>query len=292
MVPDDPDSAAPPFTTPPFAGSPEPAAFHAGAAQEEALARLEWLVGDAQRCGLVVAGEGLGKSHLLAAATRRLAGLGAEVAVLSLGGLPEGEWLDLLLSRLPLHPHTRAEPATAWRKLEDRLRENTLMERPTALLFDDLDKAPADARAGIARIVAAVEPRFTRTIVVATTHPAALAAVPDAMRQRAAVRIELAAWSEAETAAFLAAELARVGGPADWFSPEATATLARFSRGIPRTVLRLARLAVAAAVADAAPRINALMVERVWRDLAPEGCLPAADEPPQPQVRVVRQLFG
>ena len=295
MVPD-----GPAFTSPPFTGGLEPAAFHAGPAQEEALARLEWLVDNAQRCGLVIGDDGLGKSHLLAAAARRLAGLGAEVAVLSLAGLPEGEWLDLLLARLPLHPLSRGEEATPWRKLEDRLRENTLMERPTALLFDDLDQAPADAAAGVARLVAAVEPRFARTLVVATATPGSLPRVPDAVRRRAAVRIELQAWSADETAAFLAAELERVGDDACRFSPEAAATLARFAVGVPRTVIRLASLAVAAARADESRTITAATVEQVWRELAPEGrpaaaVLPAENEAPagdQPRVRVVRRLFG
>jgi len=300
---------SPSFTSAPFAGGLEPFTFQRGPAQEEALARLEWLVENAQRCGLVLGDDGLGKSHLLAAAGRRLAGLGAEVALLSLGGLPEGEWLELLLSRLPLHHLSRAEDTTPWQKLEDRLRENTLMERPTALLFDDLDQAPADARLGIARLVAAVEPRFARTLVVATSNPAGSGQIPEAIRQRAAVRIELVAWSVEETASFLAAELGRVGGDPGWFSPEAAATLARFAGGVPRTVIQLARLAVAAAVADSAERIDAALVERVWRELAPDGSVMLAARPlddvhsaepsaepsaaePLPRVRVVRRLFG
>jgi hypothetical protein len=85
----------------PFSGVLEPATFHAAAAHDEALARLEWLVGERQRCGLVLAEAGMGKSHLAVAAARRLGGLGAEVAVLSLAGLPDGEWIrpDLTSAR-------------------------------------------------------------------------------------------------------------------------------------------------------------------------------------------------
>jgi general secretion pathway protein A len=287
-----------PFAVPAFTGSLEPAAFHVGTSQEEALARLEWLVSDGQRCGLVTADEGAGKSHLLAAAVRRLGGLGAEVALLSLGGLPEGEWLELLLARLPLHPLSRSEAGSPWQKLEDRLRENTLMERSTALLFDDLDRAPADAAAGVARLVAAVEPRFSRTIVVATTTDAGLTRVPEAIRQRAAVRIDLPGWTEAETADYLAAELARCGGDPATFSPQAAATVRRFAGGAPRGIVRLARLALVAAAADGASRIDAAMVERVWRELTPEGGAGLEGEvehdapPANPRVRAVRRLWG
>ena len=173
-----------------FTGSLEPAAFHVGPPQEEALARLEWLVEQRGRCGLVVGAEGMGKSHLLAVAARRFAGLGAEVAVLSLGGLPAGEWLALLLDRLPLDGRSRAEPLRDWQKLENRLRENALMERTTVLVFDDLDRGPTDALEGIARLTAAVEPRFARLVVVATATPQGTLLVPEAIRQRATVRID------------------------------------------------------------------------------------------------------
>jgi type II secretory pathway predicted ATPase ExeA len=284
-------------TAPPFDGVLEPAAFHAGPPQEEALARLEWLASEGQRCGLVVGAEGTGKSHVAAVAARLLGGLGAEVAVLSLRGLAAGDWIDLLLDRLPLDAASRAEPLRPWLKLENRLRENALMERTTALVFDDLDRAPDDARAGIARLVTAAEPRFSRTLVVATCAPAGLACVPAEVRDRAAVRIELEPWTEPETAAYLAWELARVGGDPDHFTPQAAATLARFTGGVPRAVGRLARLALAAADGDAAEQVDAATVERAWRELFPAGVQAAGPaEPAEPtanaRVRVVRRLGG
>ena len=284
-----------------FTGSLEPAAFHVGLPQEEALARLEWLVEHRGRCGLVVGAEGLGKSHLLAVAARRFAGLGAEVAVLSLGGLPRGEWLELLLDRLPLDVRSRAEPCRGWQKLENRLRENALMERTTVLVFDDLDRGPADALEGIARLTAAVEPRFARLVVVATATPQGMPHVPEAIRQRATVRIELEPWGEAEVAGYLGQAAHRAGLDAGLFSPAALETLARFTGGVPRIVCRLASLAVVAAAGDGIDTIDAATIERAWRELAPDTAAwtrpdaldtDAAAPSHAPQVRVVRRLWG
>jgi len=283
-------------TPPPFTGPAEPATLYRGPAQEEALARLEWLVAERQRCGLVVAADGMGKSHLVVAAARQLAGLAAEVAILSLAGLPEGEWLDLLLDRLPLDVASRAEPIRPWLKLENRLRENSLLGRPTVLIFDDLDRGPADALAGVARLVAAAEPRFATTLVVATATPAGLARVPEAIRQRAAVRIELFPWSEADVAAYLAEGLTRAGRPANLFT--AAATIQRFATGVPAIVRRLAHLALAAADSGGLGQVDAATVEAVWRELSPcetadhpRAERTASDREP-PQVRVVRRLWG
>lgn len=286
-----------------LAGSLDPAAFHVGQPQEEALARLEWLVEQRGRCGLVVGDAGMGKSHLLAAAGRRLAGLGAEVAVLSLGGLPEGDWIDLLLDRMPLDAASRAETLRPWQKLENRLRENALMERTTVLVFDDLDRGPADALAGIARLAAAGEPRFGRLVLVATALPQGVGLIPAAIRQRETVRIELGPWGPEEVEGFLAHALGRAGLDPGLFSAGTAATLARFAAGVPRVVCRLASLAVVAAAGDGLGTVDAATIERAWRELAPDTAawvreaLPeAAAEPPAsaaaPRVRVVRRLWG
>lgn len=287
------------FTVPPFAGAAEPAAFHLGGPQDEALARLEWLVEQRQRCALVVAEEGCGKSHLCAMIPRRLGGLGCEVVLLSLRGLSGGDWLELLLARLPLDPPARGEAIRPWQKLEDRLRENALMERTTVIVVDDADHAPAEALDGLTRLVVASEPLFHRTLLVLTTRPAGAAGLPAPLRQRTAVRIELPPWDEGDVAGFIAAALDRVGVDRELFSPEAIATLARFTGGVPGPVCRLARLAVVAASADGLEQVDAGTIERAWRELAPDPAprlsvpAPADDEPSvpvNPRVRVVRRL--
>jgi len=291
------------LTGAPFDAALEPATFHAAGPQEEALARLEWLLEERQRFGLVTAAEGCGKSHLAAMAARRLGGLGAETALLSLRGLAPGDWLELLLERLPLDPLSRSEPLRPWQKLENRLRENMLLERPTVLVFDDLDRAPDDAVDGIARLLGAAEPRFARTVVVATATDGGLARVPAALRQRAAVRIELGPWTEADVVGFLTRSLSRVGGDPGIFPDDAAATLTRFAGGVPRTVCQLAQLSLAAAAGDGLDRVDAATVERTWRELSTAGSAgretdaeddasPADAAADEPRVRVVRRLWG
>jgi len=245
-----------------------------------------------------VAEAGLGKSHLTVMAARRLGGLFAEVAVLSLAGLPKGEWIDLLLDRLPLDSASRSEALRPWLKLENRLRENTLLGRPTVLVFDDIDRGPRDACDGIARLVAAAEPRFATTTIVATSKPEGLDLVPDAIRRRAAVRIDLPAWSEGEVAAYVTTALERAGRAGDVFSAAATATICRFAGGVPEVIRRLAHLALAAADAAGAERIEAATIEAVWRELSPPApadtatSATARGDAAAPRFRPVRRLWG
>lgn len=290
----DGDATAPP----PFSGLLEPATFYTGPAQDEALARLEWLVAERQRCGLVVAAAGMGKSHLAVTAARRLGGLAAEVAVLSLAGLDEGEWIELLLDRLPLDAASRAEPIRPWLKLENRLRENTLLGRPTVIVADDIDRGPADARDGVARLVSAAEPRFGTTAVVAIARPEGLPLVPDDIRRRAAVRIDLPPWTGADVAGYLATELTRSDRPEGMFSAAAADTIGRFAGGTAEVIRRLAHLALTAADAEGLEFVEAALVEEVWRELSPsEASSPAGGSDPndavaQPRFKAVRRLWG
>lgn len=295
------------FDAPPFAGVLDPATFHQAGPQDEALARLEWMVGERHRLALVTGAPGHGKSHLLAMLPRRLGGLGCEVALLSLGGLSDDDWLEMLLGRFPLDPPARAEVQRPWQKLEDRLRENFLLERTTVIACDDGDRAPAAALAGLARLVASPETFFGRVLVVIAVTPSGAASLPDALRGRAAVRVELVAWEEADVGAFIATALARVGGDPGLFTPAAVATITRFTGGVPGVVRRLASLALVAAAGERCERIDAATVERAWRELLPDdparcssgddgggagGISSPGDGSVHPTMRVVRRLGG
>jgi len=289
------------FSGTPFEGTLSPATFCCGQPQEEVLARLEWLLAERQRFALVTGDEGMGKSHLATMAVRRLGGLGAEAVLLSLRGVPAGEWLELCLQRLPLDRASRDEPVSSWQKLENRLRENRLMERPTVLVIDDLDQAPADALAGLARLVGSPEPRFSWTLVVGTA--ACPADLPAGLRAQAALPIPLEPWHEADVARFLAESLTRVGGDPAVFSGAAVATLARFTGGQPRLVCQVAHFALAAAAGDGLAEVDAATIERAWLVLKPAGEVsdavntrldagqPQPPAPSRPRVRAVRRLF-
>jgi len=186
-----------------------------------------------------------------------------------LRGVPEGEWLPLLLERFPLDYASRCESITNWQKLENRLRENRLMERPTVILVDDIDHAPTDAVAGIERLVNSAEPRFSWTTVVGTATESSVENIPHSLQNLAAMRVHLDPWDTDDVYAFLSTAITRVGGdPA--IIPSATAdTVTRFAGGLPRLVSRLTHLSLAAAAGDSLSHVDSSTVERVWRELYP-----------------------
>ena len=290
------------FTANPFEATLTPASFYCGQPQEEVLARLEWICKERQRFTIVVGVEGVGKSHLSTTALRRVSGLGAETVLLSMRGMPEGDWLSLLLERFPLDYASRCESIPDWQKLENRLRENRLMERATVILVDDIDHAPADAIAGLERLVTSAEPRFSWTTVVGTATTSLVENIPPTLRNQAAMRVHLDPWDIEDVSSFLSTAITRVGGdPA--IIPSATAnTIARFAGGLPRLVSRLTHLSLAAAAGEGLSHVDASTVERVWRELYPENtpydsfnrtdsAHDAGLGPTRSRVRAVRKLF-
>ena len=175
------------------------------------------------------------------------------------------------------------------------------MERATVILVDDIDHAPADAIAGLERLVTSAEPRFSWTTVVGTATTSSVENIPPTLRNQAAMRVHLDPW-DIEDVYFLSTAITRVGGdPA--IIPSATAnTIARFAGGLPRLVSRLTHLSLAAAAGDGLSQVDSSTVERVWRELypvnTPHDSITRTDsahdvglERPGGRVRAVRKLF-
>jgi len=176
------------------------------------------------------------------------------------------------------------------------------MERPTVILVDDIDHAPADAVAGIERLINSAEPRFSWTTVVGTATASSVENIPHALRNQAAMRVHLDPWDTDDVYTFLSTAITRVGGDPT-IIPSATAdTIARFAGGLPRLVSRLTHLSLAAAAGDGLSQLDSSTVERVWRELypvnTPHDSITRSDSAhdvglarPGGRVRAVRKLF-
>jgi type II secretory pathway predicted ATPase ExeA len=176
------------------------------------------------------------------------------------------------------------------------------MERPTVILVDDIDHAPADAVAGIERLINSAEPRFSWTTVVGTATASSVENIPHALRNHAAMRVHLDPWDTDDVYTFLSTAITRVGGDPT-IIPSATAdTIARFAGGLPRLVSRLTHLSLAAAAGDGLSHVDSSTVERVWRELYPvnpphdsivrtDSAHDVGSGRPGGRVRAVRKLF-
>ncbi len=129
------------LSKPPFKGFLDPKSFYQSPTHEEALARLNFLVEQHRRLGLLVGPSGSGKSLLLEVFAQRLRRQHRSVARLSLLDVEPTEMLSLLAAEWELPIGSLQSAPVLWRALTNRLIEHRYQQLETVVLFDDVEQA-------------------------------------------------------------------------------------------------------------------------------------------------------
>ena len=193
-------------------GQLDPRCYYNSPTHTEALARLEWLVAQRQRLGLLLGPSGGGKSLLLA----KLAGVlarqtsPASVVSQSLLGLDEQQFLLAIAQQFDLNPRTSLTTVELWRRVVDRLKEHAYQQVPCVLLLDDVHTASAAVLTAVSRLAEAhISPESRFTIVLACDDRQAKR-LGERLLSRCALRIDVEPWDADDTIAFLQDAVARL----------------------------------------------------------------------------------
>lgn len=229
----------------------------------EALARLDFLLESRNRLGLLLGPAGSGKSLVLAELARRAARSGATVAAVPAAAADARQLLAHLATGLALSE--ASTPDGTWRSIADRLEELRLEGVWAVVLLDDLDRAAGEAHAVVERLLAIGDAPLT---VVATVRPETSTNLGRRLLDQAALRIDLAPWSEDETRTYLNASLAQAGRQEPAFDDSAVRRLFELSGGAPRRVNQLAQLALLAGAGQNLLQVDAETIEAVEEELS------------------------
>lgn len=251
----------------PFQGKLDPASFYRSPTHDEALARLNFLVEQRRRLGLLAGPSGSGKSLLLEVFAQELRRRGNPVARLSLLDVEPTEMLWLLASAWGLNVEPSQSAAFLWRVLTDRLVEYRYQRIGAVLLFDDVDQADAAVLRHVARLVRFDPSPEMRLTIVLASRDARLSHGNESLLDLVELRIALEPWVREETAEFLASQLSGAGRQSPVFAPQAVDRLQQLSRGIPRSISQLADLALVAGAGQNLAQIDAGVVEAVYQEL-------------------------
>ncbi|HEY2882690.1 MAG TPA: AAA family ATPase [Pirellulales bacterium] len=251
----------------PFRGAIDWRQFFPSPVHEEALARLEFLVEEHRRMGLLIGPTGCGKTLVLEVFARRLRRGGAQVANMNLLGADLHEFLWLLAAELGINPDRRDDPFRLWRMVLDRLAENRYQQLDTVLLLDDADHAAPQVLDHVARLAQMENTAAGRLTIVVTAATGAAIPLPRRMLELADLRIDLDAWDPTDTTQFVAAALAQAGRNEPIFSDEALNQLHDLCGGIPRRVIQLANLALLAGAGRQLAHIDVDTVDSVYHEL-------------------------
>jgi general secretion pathway protein A len=239
--------------------------FFPSPTHEEALARLEFLLEDRRRLGLLFGPAGCGKSLVLEVFARKLRRGGAQVANLSLLGADLHEFLWLTAAELGTNPDRGDDPFRLWRGILDRLTENRYQQQGTVLILDDAQQAQASVLEHVVRL-AQLDGKGTGALTIVLAAGGAHR-LPGRLLELAELRIDLEPWEPADTVQYMKAALQQAGATAEVFTDEALHHLHDRCRGIPRRVNQLANLALLAGAGRQANQIDADIVDSADHEL-------------------------
>jgi general secretion pathway protein A len=251
----------------PFRGNFDARFFHQGPTQEEALARLNFLVEEKRVLALLTGDAGSGKSLMLETFGRALRRTVCQKASINLVGLETREFLWLIAMRLGVEIQTDSSLPRLFQAICDHLLANQYQQLTTVLLLDDADEASADVKSHIVRLVENALVHGVALCVVLTAQPARLGRLGRRLLELSELRIELDAWEHDDTAAFVKRALAAAGRSAPLFSDMALTRLHELGGGIPRRIKQLADLSLLAGAGDNLAQIEAETIESAFQEL-------------------------
>ncbi len=262
----------------PFRGNFDPRFFFEGPSQEEALARLNFMVDQRRALGLLLGESGSGKSQLLELFGRRLGRVGRQVALVQAASTSLRQFLWTIASQLGAEPAGDISDFALVRLVTDHLVANRYQQLATILLVDDAELAASGVHDEIMRLAELDGANLGLTIILAA-QTARLHRLGSRILELADLRIDLDGWEADDTAAFIKGALAAAGRSTPIFSDAALASLHELSSGVPRRVKQLADLALLAGAGDSLVQIESPTVESVYRELGVITTVASAGRP-------------
>ena len=251
----------------PFRTCLDPRFFYQSPTHDEALARLQFLVEQHRRLGVLIGDTGSGKSLLLEVFAEQMRRGGRPVAKVNLRGLAPEELLWALVSSLGLNPDRGERLPSLWRMLADRLAEHRYQQLETVVLLDDADQAAPDVLAQVTRLAGSDYSPESRLTIVLTGCQAQIGRLGRSLLEMAELRIDVEPWEASDTEDYLRHSLSRAGRENPVFDEPAVRRLHELTHGIPRRVSQLANLALLAGAGRELDRVDAEVVESAFHEL-------------------------
>lgn len=232
---------------------------------EEATARLQFLVDQGSRVGLLTGASGSGKTTLLARIAEQLRAEGCLTAHFSAAAIGPEEMLYAIAAGLQAAVEPDWNLFRLRRAVNDRLLELRFLRGQAVVLVDDAGHAGSDLIPHLYRLIhdeAAADARLT--LVLATTRESA-SRLTRPLLELVDLRIDLPAWTVDETRVLI-----EVTGDRERpirFAAAAVERVCELTDGVPRRIVRLAEQAKLAAAAEGLDFVDAATVDGVYDEL-------------------------
>ncbi len=225
----------------PFELTPDPKYLFLTEGQREALSNLEYGLFAAKALTVLIGEAGTGKTTLIHAALESGRCQNVRCVYLNNPALTRDEFIYMLATRFELGAQAATSKAVLLQGLERFLRERRERGEITALVVDEAQRLSTELLEEV-RLLANIETPSQKLLPLVLAGQPELAArleEPELrqLKQRVALRCEIAAFGLSETAAYIAGRIETSGGvPSRLFTREAVTLIHECSGGIPRTI--------------------------------------------------------
>ena len=225
----------------PFELTSNPKFLFFSAQHREALANLEYGLSSAKAITVVVGEAGTGKTTLLRAALESERCRRVKAIVLDNPTLTREEFIEILAARFQLGPAAAGSKAALLEALEAELRARRARDEITALIVDEAQSLSNELLEEV-RLLANIETPTEKLLpLVLAGQPELASRLNESalrqLKQRVALRCEVAPLDLGDTAAYIVSRIRTAGGnTTKLFTREAVTLIHEFSRGIPRVI--------------------------------------------------------
>jgi general secretion pathway protein A len=273
---------------PPFELTPNPRYLYLTKRHREALSNLQYGLFSAKAVTMLVGEAGTGKTTLLRTALESKLCQTVRCVYLNNPALTRAEFIEILARYFELSSHAAQSKAAMLGELEQNLRERRSRGEITALIIDEAQTLSPELLEEV-RLLANIETTTEKLLPLVLAGQSELAArleQPDLrqLKQRVALRCDIAPFTLPETAGYIASRIRTAGGEASkLFTREAVTIIHEYSRGIPRTISVICDNALVTGLALNRAPVDREMVLEVARDFALRSA-PDNHEEPEPEL--------
>jgi general secretion pathway protein A len=251
----------------PFRGHLDVKTFYQAPTQDEALARLHFLVDEQRTLGLLLGESGSGKSLVLEVFARQLRRASQDVALVNIGGVGTEEFLWRLAGQLGVEVFGETTQFKLVRAIDDFLTARTYEQIATVILLDDADEARDEVIEYVVRLSQLSAVRDPRLTLALSAQPRRVDRLGLRLLELSELRIDLEGWELDDTFAYIRQALSRAGRSTPLFTPSGLRRLHELSGGIPRRVKQMADLALIAGAGQNLTQIESETIESVFHEL-------------------------
>ena len=269
----------------PFELTPDPRFLFLSPRHREALVNLRHALSTAKGMALLIGEAGTGKTTLLRTALREESRGAIQCIYICNPALTREEFIELIAKGLSLSPDAVHSKAAFLIELERVVKERRARGEVVAIAIDEAQSLPYELLEEV-RLLANLETETEKLLPVVLTGQPELADRLNEMKlrqlkQRIALRCELAPLTLEETASYIAGRIRIAGGDTTKvFTRDAVLLVHQRSRGIPRVINVICDNAFVTALALGRKPVNREIVTEVCREFdlrAPAGAAaPAA----------------